>query len=220
MIRKIFLLILLCITPLHALVTVKVFTGSEIQPFEHLIKQYRQSEFSQYPYLMNQGDEIEIFYAKAYTNASTGALAVAYVDGKVAGFLTGIALSEWDAIWLPFGCEQMSEKLEYIIDTATNYYFGDAIVFAQYRGQRIVDQLFAALEQYAYYRGFKSISLVSMVRANHPLKPVNYQSPSKVWRRLGYRNSNTVVTYEWPTRQADDPTTFKLEPNPCDIWVK
>jgi GNAT superfamily N-acetyltransferase len=221
MIRNIFLLTLLCITPLQALVSVKVFTGSDIQQFEHLIVHYRQSEFSQFPYLMDQGDEFEKFYASCYTKASTGALAVAYIDDEIAGFFTGIALVEFDALWLPFECEQIADKLRYIIDTTTNYYLGDVIVFPQYKGQKIVDQLFAALEQYAYSQGFKSTSLISMARAdNHPLKPVNYKSPSKIWLRLGYRNSDTVVTYEWPTRQADDPTTFKPELNPCDIWIK
>jgi len=220
--KKIFFLIaLLLIVELKAIVTVKVFRGPDIEQFEKLIVEQRLSEFSQFPYLMYQGDQFEAFYASCYTKASTGALAVAYYDGDIAGFLTGMSLMEFDALWIPFGSEQISDKLKGKLDQSKNYYLGDVIVLEKYKGQKIADKLFDALESHARSHGFNSTSFITIIREdNHPQKPDDYKSPTKVWQRLGYTKSGGVVTYNWPTRQLDNPKIFNPADNPCDIWVK
>jgi ribosomal protein S18 acetylase RimI-like enzyme len=222
MLKKICLINLIFCIALHADITVRLFTGPDIAQYEQLIVAQRMAQFGQFPYLMNQGQEFEQLYAHCYTKAETGALAVAFEDnGDVAGFLTGMSLKDFDACWIPFDCEQIENKLQGVVDPEKNYYLGDVIVDEKYRGKKIVDKLFEALEKHVQSQEFESTSFVSMARAeNHPLKPAGYKSPSKIWQRLGYINSGRVVTYNWPTAQADDPKNFKSEDNPCDIWVK
>ncbi len=222
MLRKIFFITLFLIIKLTSAITVKVFSGPDIEPFEELIAKQRQNQFSQFPYLMDQGEEFEKFYASAYTHALTGALAIAYTDDEsIAGFLTGMSLEEFDALWVPYNCELISQKINGKLNPSENYYLGDVIVLEKYRGQRIADTLFKALEEHASQHTFKSASFITIIRAeNHPQKPTGYKNPLKVWQRLGYTKSGCIVTYNWPTRQLDNLKNFQLEDNPCDIWVK
>jgi hypothetical protein len=215
-----YLLITLLITfSLHAgTVTVKVFTGDEVATQGKLIES-RKDEFKNFPYLMWNGDEFEKAYAAFYAIKPHGALAVAYDDDTIAGFLTGTSLQQLDVSFGKYNLEPLANHLKGLVDCSKNYYFGDVVVFEQFRGNRIVDKLFSALESHSQTLGFNSISFISVIRSSdHPQKPVNYKNTDSTWTRLGYQKSNRVVNYFWFTFQKDG--SLIEEVNPCDIWIK
>lgn len=213
-------LILFCLFISNSLysshITVKIFTGEDVKQFESMIVQQRQYEFSKFPYLMWNGNEYEEFYAALYTQH--GAVAIAYENETVVGFLTGCSLEAVDTSVAEFGFIKISDQLENI-DVKEYYYFGEVIVFEPYRGKRIADMLFTPLEQHAQQLGFSTASFITIIRQdNDPRKPIEYKGPTNVWHRLGYTKSGKVITYDWPTYQING--ALEVQKNSCEIWIK
>lgn len=211
------------VNPLNAAIAdkviVKIFTGADCSVLEDFISQQRRIVFSQYPYLIHYEDDVEHLYVSTYSNTFGGAIAVAYKNGEIVGFLTGTALVEFDRYLVSLGCSRGVDLLKDIVDVSTNYYIGEVVVLEQYRGQSIVEILSDAMAAYALSLGFNTVSFITIIREkDHPQRPVAYQDYDHVWKRLGCNKTDKVMTCNWPTVQLDG--SFKNENNNCAFWLR
>lgn len=192
--------------------TIKLLTGEELRSFLPFVAQQRINTFREFPYLYEGTIEYETDYLQTYQENEHAAIAVAYVDNKIAGFATGVALNTFD--------KAMAEAMKQAgLDPTRFYYIGEVIVTPSFRGNKIAEALFAALEQYGQSRGYAAGCFMTVVRADDdPQMPDNYRSLDRLWNRVGYKKSKITVNYEWPTIQANG--SIKEKNNQLILWLK
>lgn len=199
--------------------SVKVVTGSDIQPYENTIVKLRMEELSKFPYLIWNGEAFEKEYAATYAKSKSGAAAFAYKNDKIVGALTGVALKEYDEGLAQYGCPLIGDQLKGIVDPKNIYHLGEIIAVEQ-NWEGPISKLFTALEEHAKSLGYDTMSFITIVREqNHPQMPPGYQDKeSSLLRKLGYENTGRTITYYWPTVQPDG--SAPNQENVCPIWIK
>jgi hypothetical protein len=67
--------------------------------------------------------------------------------------------------------------------------------------------------------GYKNVCFITIDHPDdHPLKPIDYEDTSAIWRHLGYEKTAIKVSISYPTIQLDGSVQDKE--NVMGYWVK
>lgn len=196
-------------------VTVEILTGKDVQKYIVLLSRLRIDNFKEYPYLYEGSMEYEKQCMQGYMSCPHCAFAIAKVDGKIAGALTGIPLVSDSSIG------NDAEKIFKLnnLSPSEYYYYGEIFVLKKFRNLAVAASLFAAQNSKVKGLGYKYAVMLTVVREeNHPLKPKKYRSPDQLWTRAGFSRMDLVLNCRWPTIQPDG--SVKDINNFLEFWAK
>lgn len=194
---------------------IDIYVGADSLEFIETVSKVRIDVFKDYPYLYEGDLEYEKKYVQGYTADSKAMIAIARIDGKIAGVSTGIPLISDSEIVAD--AKKVFAKDQ--VDIGDYYYYGEIIVLPEFRGKSIASRLYAEQDAVVKTWGFKHVCILTVVREqDHPLKPENYKSPDSMWKHLGFFRNNLTVEYHWPTIQIDK--TVRDVNNTLEFWTK
>jgi hypothetical protein len=196
-------------------IIIEIYTGEDSKDYIDILSKLRIDAFKEYPYLYDGEFEYEKNYVHGYVTNKMGMIAIAKVDGNLAGVSTGIPLiSESEIV-----SDAQKVFSQNNINIEDYYYYGEIIILPQFRGRGITTMLYSAQDNLVRQWGFKHVCILTVVRENdHPLKPNNYKSPDDIWKRLGFFKNNLTTNYHWPTIQADKSVIDTK--NTLEFWIK
>ncbi len=195
---------------LMSTVRLESFTGSSAKPYISELAQLRMKIFRDFPYLYEGDLAYEEKYLSTYLDSPDSFLAIVFDDTKVVGATTAIPLAqETEAFKKPFA--------EHGYDLSKIFYFGESLLYPQYRGQGIGVKFFEVREAQAKKYNAKLTTFCAVERPDsHLLKPVIYQPLHAFWRKRGYeRQANLYTRYSWKDL-GDNEETYK----PMVFWTK
>ena len=196
-------------------ITVEVYVGKNSADYIDIVSRFRVEMFKEFPYLYEGDSSFERNYMQGYTTDSRAMIAIARVDGVLAGVSTGIPLISSSEVVSDAKNVFSKEK----IDIGDYYYYGEVIVLPKYRGLGLTTKLYAAQDELIKSWGFKHVCILTVIRENdHPLKPKDYKCPDMMWGHLGFFRNKLTTEYHWPTFQADK--RVKNVNNVLEFWTK
>jgi GNAT superfamily N-acetyltransferase len=199
----------LCFTPMSTL-RLETFTGSAAKPYLSELANLRMTIFREFPYLY-EGDLVyEENYLGVYLASPDYFLAIVFDDKKVVGATTAIPLEqETEEFKKPF--VEQGYRLEDI------FYFGESLLYPEYRGQGLGVKFFEVREKQAKKYQAKLATFCAVERpSDHPLKPAGYQPLHAFWRKRGYeRHSELHTEYAWKDL-GESGESYK----PMVFWLK
>jgi GNAT superfamily N-acetyltransferase len=192
------------------LLRLETFTGSAAKPYIPELATLRMTIFRDFPYLYEGSLEYEEKYLSTYTASPDCFLAIVFNEDKVVGATTAIPLlQETEEFKKPF--------VEHGYDLAKIFYFGESLLYPQYRGQGIGVRFFEEREKQAKFYGATLATFCAVERSdNHPLKPAGYQPLHEFWRKRGFERKPMLQTsYSWKDIGSSE-ETYK----PMVLWLK
>lgn len=189
--------------------------GRAIEPFIPEVAAIRIRGFRAFPYLYEGSTAYEESYLRGYAQEPR-AMLVRVRDGNET-----IAIAT--ATPLACSCDIVADGPELLrragYEPKEFFYYAEILVDPRYRGRGIAQTIYAMREQTARELGFTKLCLAVVQRpADHPLKPADYVSPERIWVRDGFRQTEAVFAYGWPTIQADG--SVREQDNQMRFWVR
>ena len=195
-------------------VTVEIYVGKDSADYIEAVSRLRIQIFKEYPYLYEGELDYERRYMQGYTSDDKAMIAIARVDGILAGVSTGIPLVS-DSEIVSDAKKVFSQEN---IDIGDFYYYGEVIVLPEFRGQGITTKLYSSQNDLIKTWGFKHVCILTvLIYEHHPLKPLTYRSPDGMWQHLGFFRNKLSVDYHWPTIQPD--SSVKDVSNTLEFWT-
>ena len=197
-------------------------SGSAAKKYVPLVGKYRNEFFREFPYLYSAKDfkKEEKEYQKPYNEAPSLVVATAKdkQSGAVIGLIVGMALKDFHMEADNFDSPQSYARIETNRDRT--FYVSEIFVEPAHQGQGIGDTLFKELEQKLTSTNQYDLSVFMSIDRpkDHPLRPKNYKGPESLWRRNHYEKTGILISYDWPTFQADG--SVKVQKNAMDLWLK
>lgn len=208
------LLIMITHTFISLPYTITIITGSQLRDYIPFMAQQRLEYFQGYPYLYKGSGELEQEYLEWFCSLPLSVAAIAYENETPVGFLTGVALSDFDA--------HFKESIKHFEAAGLNpyayYYMAECIVLPEHRGKRLSQKLLQALELHAYQQGYHAYCFATEIHTTHPLEPSNYDHMHDYCYQLGYHPSEITITFDWPTIQRDG--TIVQQDHLLTYWLK
>jgi len=192
-----------------------LYHGDEIKEHIGTIARFRLEQFKEYPYLYIGDYEQEQKHLGFYANYKESLLILASDNDKIVAVSTSLPLKYEEEI-ISCCADELAHRG---MDASKGYYFGETIILPEYRGQGIGTILVNMQEEHARTLGCTFVCFIAVKReADHPLRPKNYTEAAVVFERLGFEKTKSVVSFSWPTLQADG--TVREEVNLLDFWIK
>jgi GNAT superfamily N-acetyltransferase len=198
--------------------TIKLLVGDQMQEMLPVLADWRFTYFHGYPYLYDgmansESIERERNYGKDLMKYAHSAIAVAYLDDKPVGLLSGASLVDFCG---HFGDADGFRAID--VDPITLYYFAEVIILPGHRNKGLAGRLFKELEVWVIAQGYEYGCFVVEDHQSHPLKPENYKEHDPLWHSLGYQKTNIITKYEWNTVQPDGPSRTQM--HELTYWAK
>ena len=194
--------------------SIKLLVGEEVQEVVPCMVEQRIAAFCEYPYLYEGNTKEESEYCQWFAGLPHSAVAVAYLDGQPVGFVSGTSFVDFGVHFK----ESIGLFEENGFDSKKFYYIPEVIIVPEHRKKGLLENLHDLIEQHAKSIGYKATCLVEESHDNHPLKPVAYQSHNGLWLKLGYSQTQMIITFPWLTIQADG--SLKDEMHRLRYWIK
>ncbi len=170
--------------------------------------------YKEYP-ILNQGtiEGVNASFAKVSKEPHCVFLIAKTDEYPVAGIATGIPLAAYDD-----NAEYFKEKG---LDPSDYFHINDAIILPPYQNKGIGSKLYKKLEKKARLWGYKGISVCTVKREkDHPLRPLQYKSSKKFWKRLGFTKVSLITKEAWPTIIDDRGAVEEQYENTLVWWTK
>ena len=144
--------------------------------------------FRGWPYLYDGTADYEAAYLAEYMSAPNAVLIVATDDDAVIGAATASPMAGQKA-------EFQLPLLDYGLDVARIFYFGESVLLPDYHGQGIGHQFFDAREAAARAAGADQAAFCAVVRPpDHPMRPDAPRDLAPFWRARGYAPLEGLTT--------------------------
>jgi GNAT superfamily N-acetyltransferase len=166
--------------------------------------------FAEWPYLYDGDLQYEAHYLREFSTAPDAILVVASDQGRIVGASTA------SPMW--------AQKTEFRrpfddrgLNTSRIFYFGESVLYPEYRGQGIGHAFFDHREAQARSCNAQTAIFAGVIRPeDHPSRPPGYVPLDDFWRRRGYAPVEGLVTHlAWRERGAEDATN-----KPMQYWRK
>jgi GNAT superfamily N-acetyltransferase len=184
-------------------VTIRRITGPELIDVLPGLARLRIEIFAGWPYLY-EGDLLYgSNYLREFSRAPDAVVVAALDNENLVGAATASPMrSQSETFRRPFEERGM--------DTSRLFYFGESVLFPEYRGRKIGHAFFDHREAQARSCGATAAVFAAVVRPEtHPHKPEGYMPLDAFWMRRGYRPIETLTTQlSWPER-TDGVSTVK-----------
>lgn len=195
----------------HKDIIIKMYWDDGAAPFIDAVADLRIAVFREYPYLYDGDKTYEKQYLSKFLASKDSLIAIAFHGKKVIGAFTGLPLAlEAQGIIQPW--------IERSLDIADKYYFSEALILKEYRGQGIGRAFFDEAEAFVKSKGtYRAITFATVIRPdNHPNKPQAYQLPDGLWEHFGYNKLPEMICHiSW--KEIGEPTETN---KPLIFWIK
>lgn len=174
--------------------TFETHIGKEARKILDDLAELRIEVFREYPYLYDGNIDYERKYLGRYFSSKNSFLHLARHDGELIGATTAIPLIDED----PMVKDAFGNFKDYPLDSV--FYFGESLVRAAYRGNKLGERFFNEREAFAIrFPSIRFTTFCAVIRdPNDPRKPAGYRSPESLWRRRGYSAVENLKThFEW-----------------------
>ncbi len=170
--------------------------GSEVLPYIRDVATMRIEGFRDFPYLYEGTYEYEEKYLEGYAKEPRAMLIRVLEGDQLAAVATSTPLAS--------SADIVAEAPERFAalghDPKTFYYYAEILVKKAYRGRGIAEMIYREREKWARKWGYRHLCLAVVQRSkDHPLRPVDYKSPERIWIRDGFTKANVEIIYNWPT---------------------
>lgn len=186
----------------------EVLKGNEIKNYIDELGRFRIEIFKEFPYLYEGNMEYERKYLSRYTESSESILILMKDTRGLIGACTGIPLQDEDTEFVrPF------QK----IDIEEIFYIGEVMVRAGSRGKGLGTELLSKMLDLITRSRFKTVCFYTVDRRiNHPLRPYNYKSSERLWKRFGFvMDPEKLVHFRWKDLGNSTETD-----KPMNVWIK
>jgi ribosomal protein S18 acetylase RimI-like enzyme len=195
--------------------TIDIFVGKETAKYIDIVSEWRIKLFREYPYLYVGDIEYEKKYMQGHATDKQAMIAIAKVDGMLAGFSTGFPLIS-DSEIVADVKKLVSQAGD---DIADYYYYGEIMVLPEFRGRGLASMLYTAQDNLIKSWEFKHVCISTVVQEeNHPLKPAGYKSTEGMFEHMGFVKNKLMINYPWPTIQHDQ--SIKEVNHQLACWTK
>ena len=144
--------------------------------------------FRGWPYLYDGTADYEAAYLAEYMSEPNAVLIVATDDDAVIGAATASPMAGQKA-------EFQLPLLDYGLDVARIFYFGESVLLPDYHGQGIGHQFFDAREAAVRAAGADQAAFCAVVRpSDHPMRPDAPRDLAPFWRARGYAPVEGLTT--------------------------
>lgn len=178
---------------------IESLTGSAILPYLDALARLRITVFREFPYLYDGSPAYEAEYLATYGACAESLFVLVRQGEAIVGVSTGIPLAaETAAVKAPFEAVGLAPERV--------FYFGESVLLAPFRGQRIGARFFDARESYARRLDrFSHTAFCAVDRpADHPLRPAGHRPLDGFWQRRGYvRRFDLRAAMRW--KDIDQP---------------
>lgn len=188
---------------------------------EAIVLKFRTDYFKGWPYFYDATVwlEEEKTAISQSLHHKDGLLAVAKLNDKIVGFITGSPLNQNTDLTESESCKIFFAKSKTSVDEY--YYYGDVIVDKEHRGKHLVTRMFQAIDAAVQQLGYKKTSLVTAVRSDDdPRKPNDPVMSEPIWQRFGFVKSDITIPYTWPTFTTPNSTRAEIIENLLAFWTK
>jgi len=191
------------------------YYGAEIKEHIDTMARFRLEQFKEYPYLYVGDYGQEQVHLGSYANYRESSLILAAENDKVVAISTSLPLKYEEEV---LSC--CAEELERMgMDATKGYYFGETIILPEYRSQGIGSTIVNMQEEYARTLGCTFVCFIAVQREpDHPLRPKDYVEAAIIFERLGFKKTESSISFSWPTIQADG--AVREQGNLLDFWIK
>ncbi|WP_455211597.1 GNAT family N-acetyltransferase [Kaarinaea lacus] len=192
-------------------ITIRPFTGSDVEYYIPEVARLRIEVFREYPYLYDGDMGYEANYLRTYSESRDSVIVIAFAGDQVVGASTAVPLRyEMEEIKRPF--------LEHNIDPQDVFYLGESVLLPNYRGRGIGVRFFQEREAHASLIGnFHWSAFCTIERpCDHPRRPGDYITLDEFWKRRGYiKRPEFRTTLSWKDLDESSPT-----PKSMVFWMK
>lgn len=176
-------------------ISYKSIAGSQINDWIIPLAELRIQIFKDWPYLYLGSLDYEQKYLSRYARAEKSFITMAFDHDQLIGATS--------CIWLPQESDPEIKKAftDRDLDLNKIVYFGESILFSQYRGLGIGSQFMQDRENFAQDVCHADyVAFCSVVRpVDHPLKPDNYQPLDNFWSKRGFKKQDDMFCkMKWP----------------------
>ena len=175
-------------------ITVAPVTGAGLAEVIPALARLRIAVFRDFPYLYDGDAAYEADYLADFAAAEGAVVVVARAGTDIIGAATAAPLAAQDAAWRdPLAAAGF--------DIGRTFYFGESVLFSDYRGQGIGHAFFDHREAQARACGAVHAAFCSVIRAaDHSRRPETYRALDAFWRNRGYAPLEGVTaTFDWKT---------------------
>ncbi len=189
----------------------KIFIGSDINHIIEPLAALRINIFNDFPYLYAGDLNYESKYLETYIKSDKGFVFTIVENGKMIGATTCIPLKD----------ETQEVKDPFLMndyDIEKIFYFGESLLYPEYRGRGIGHLFFDEREKYAKsFNQYKYSTFCAVQRPfDHPMKPNNYRTLDEFWTKRGYRKEASLKT-EFIWKDIEEP---EATPKLMQFWLK
>lgn len=167
-------------------------TGARLAEVIPALARLRIAVFRDFPYLYDGDPAYEADYLADFARAEGAVIVVAHDATGIVGAATAAPLAAQDDAWRqPLAAAGF--------DIARTFYFGESVLLASHRGQRIGHAFFDHREAQARAHGAAHAAFCSVIRADdHPARPASYRPLDAFWRARGYAPlAGTTARFDW-----------------------
>lgn len=190
-------------------IEVKILKSNEAGPYLDQIIKLQTSNFEQFPYLYSSSKEGDLYYISPYLKSSNSTFMLLLYQKE----LVGLSLS----IPLPESFQDIKELFtENKLDINQYLYVGTITLSEKIRNWYLVYDVMKTHYKTATNLGLSYLTALTVDRPDdHPMRPLNYRSPDKLWQRFGWHKySSLKLQSNWI--QTD---TNQEESNTLSIWI-
>lgn len=191
---------------------VERFQGAAIAPYLPALAALRIEVFREYPYLYEGSLDYEQRYLQSYAACPRSVVVIARDGAQVVGASTALPFVDHGEGQSHRGVFRAAG-----IDPERVFYFGESVLRAAYRGQRLGHAFFDQREAAAREQGYGLTAFCAVERpAGHPQRPADYVPHDAFWHKRGYvRMPALRVAFAWrdlgETSESEKPMVF---------WIK
>ncbi|MBU6320383.1 MAG: GNAT family N-acetyltransferase [Alphaproteobacteria bacterium] len=187
-------------------VRIRPITGPELVDVLPGLARLRIEIFSGWPYLYEGDLHYETNYLREFSRAPD-AIVVAALDGDdLIGAATASPMqAQSETFRAPFETRG--------IDTARLFYFGESVLYPEYRGRKIGHAFFDHREAQARKCGATAATFAAVLRPEtHPKKPEGYAPLDAFWMKRGYRPvANMTTQLAWPEQGESEASVKTMQ---------
>lgn len=192
-------------------ITIRRFTGVEVERYILEVARLRIEVFREFPYLYDGDMQYEAKYLRTYIESPDSVIVLAFDGNSVVGASTAVPLRHETA-------DAKRPFITHDINPDDVFYLGESVLQKRYRGRGIGVRFFEEREAHAHFVGrFRWIAFCAVDRpADHPRRPVDYVPLDPFWSNRGYqKHPDLHTTFTW--RDLDE---TEQTPKPMVFWLK
>lgn len=194
-------------------ITIRPFTGAEVERHIPNVARLRIEVFREFPYLYDGDMQYEATYLRTYSESKDSVIVLAFDADRIVGASTAVPLRhETDEAKRPFVLNG--------INPDDVFYLGESVLRKPYRGRGIGVRFFQEREAHARNVGvFRWFAFCAVERPDdHVRRPMNYVPLDQFWNHRGYRKHPELrTTFTWrdldETEQTAKPMVFWMKPS-------